>query len=278
MRNSKNKLGQAIAGLLIVSMGAGASMAHAQQSRALDNVSLWVGGYYANSDTNIGAKSHDDIARGKLNLEDDLNFPKRKVAPRVRLDFVFGEHQGFTFDYYHLDREHSRTFSDSVNFLGNNYDAEANIKGKLQFDFGSAAYRWWFGSGDDAFGVGLGAAYYKIRGNVSGSASVDGFSESASSGARADAWAPNLQLGWRHAFNDQWRMYINASGVKKNGGNLNGHIYDTAIGVEWFPWQNVGFGAEYSYTRIKLNQEKTAYDLDLDMKLNGPSAYVRFRF
>jgi len=87
-----------------------------------------------------------------------------------------------------------------------------------------------------------------------------------------------LWLGWRHAFNDQWRMYINASGVKKNGGNLNGHIYDAALGLEWFPWKNVGFGAEYAYTKIRLNQEKRAYDLDLDMKLNGPSAYVRFRF
>ena len=126
--------------------------------------------------------------------------------------------------------------------------------------------------------MGLGAAYYKIRGGVTGSATLNGVTASAHTGADADAWAPNLQLGWRHAFNDQWRMYINASGVRKNGGNLNGHIYDAALGVEWFPWKNVGFGAEYAYTKIQLNQEKRAYDLDLDMKLNGPSAYVRFRF
>jgi hypothetical protein len=73
-------------------------------------------------------------------------------------------------------------------------------------------------------------------------------------------------------------MYFNASGVRKSGGNLNGHIYDAALGTEWFPWKNIGFAAEYSYTRIKLNQDKRLYDLALDMKLNGPAAYVRFRF
>jgi len=44
-----------------------------------------------------------------------------------------------------------------------------------------------------------------------------------------------LQLGWRHAFNDQWRMYANAAGVKKNGGRLHGHIYNVDLGVAWYP-------------------------------------------
>jgi hypothetical protein len=59
---------------------------------------------------------------------------------------------------------------------------------------------------------------------------------------------------------------------------LNGHIYNAAVGVEWFPWQHVGLGAEYGYTRIRLHQRKHDYDADLDMKLDGPSLFVRFRF
>jgi hypothetical protein len=40
----------------------------------------------------------------------------------------------------------------------------------------------------------------------------------------------------------------------------------------------VGFSAEYNYTRIKLHQDHHNFNDNLDMKLNGPSAYVRFRF
>ncbi|KAF1005339.1 MAG: hypothetical protein GAK28_03372 [Luteibacter sp.] len=196
----------------------------------------------------------------------------------MRLDFLIGEHQGFSFDYYEVDRDHSKTLSDGINFLGTPIEATARAKGDLKFTFGSAAYKWWFGTGNDVFGVGLGAAYYKVHASIYGSATVNGDNFSAGASANESAWAPNLQLGWRHSFNDQWRMYVNASGVKKNGGSLNGHIYDAAIGLEWFPWQNVGFGAEYAYTKIRLNQNKRRYDLDLDMKLNGPAAYVRFRF
>ncbi|PTR33262.1 hypothetical protein C8J98_10319 [Luteibacter sp. OK325] len=284
MRNRHYRFGKATAGLAIATLAVFGATAHAQdsnkksQSPALDNISLWLGGYYTSNDTNIGAKTPILNSSGNVNLENDLDFKKHKTVPRARLDFLIGEHQGFTFDYYEVNRSQSKTLDESIDFLGQPIDATALVKGDLKFTFGSAAYKWWFGTGDDVFGVGLGAAYYKVHASIYGDATVNGNTVSQGASTNTSAWAPNLQIGWRHAFNEQWRMYFNASGVKKNGGTLNGHIFDAALGVEWFPWQNVGFGAEYAYTKIKLNQDKRQYDLDLDMKLNGPAAYVRFRF
>jgi hypothetical protein len=40
----------------------------------------------------------------------------------------------------------------------------------------------------------------------------------------------------------------------------------------------VGLGAEYGYSRVVLHQRRQAYDANLDMKLDGPSLFVRFRF
>ena len=198
---------------------------------------------------------------------------------RARLNFLIGDSQGFSFDYFSVNRSHGKTLTDGISYDGNNYDAMASVRGKLDFDFGSAAYRWWFGKGNDVFGLGLGGAWYRVQAGISGNASVNGQPVGAvSSSTSAHAWAPELQLGWRHAFNDQWRMYADASGVKKNGGRLYGHIYNVDLGIAWYPWQNVGFGAEYDYTRIKLNQHHANYDDDLDMRLDGPSLYVKVRF
>ena len=277
-------LSRRAAGCLVLAMPlvAASTVAMAQDdsghSPALDRVSIWVGGYYAKTDTNIGANSKDQQLRGHVNLEDALGFNDHKTVPRARLDLLLGEHQGLSFDYYTIDRSRSRTLTENINYGGEDFLASARVKGKLDFDFGSAAYRWWFGTGSDVFGVGLGAAYYGVHARISGEASVNGQSAQASASTSDDAWAPLLQLGWRHAFSDNLRMYLDASGVKKNGSNLGGHIYNAAIGLEWFPWQNIGFGAEYNYTRIKLHQDHRNFDDNLDMKLNGPSAYVRFRF
>jgi hypothetical protein len=265
--------------LVIIPLALASSVACAQQSPALDRVSIWLGGYYANTDTTIGASDRSGQAGGNFNLERDLGFNKHKTVPRARLDFLLGDSQGFSLDYYSVNRSRREDLARDISYAGNDYSAAATVRGKLDFDFGSAAYRWWFGQGNDVFGMGLGGAYYRVHAGISGTASVNGEPVGEASASSSDgAWAPMLQLGWRHAFNDQWRMYVDASGVKKNGGRLNGHIYNAALGIEWFPWQNVGLGAEYGYTRIRLHQRKRAYDANLDMKLDGPSLFVRFRF
>ncbi len=255
------------------------SAALADQSPALDRVSIWLGGFYANSDTNIGASDKSGQLKGNVNLEHDLGFQDHKTVPRARLDFLIGDSQGFSFDYTSINRTRSKTLDAGISYGGNDYAASATVRGKLDFDMGSAAYRWWFGHESDVFGVGLGAAYYRVRAGVSGDASLNGASlGEASTSSNDSAWAPMLQLGWRHAFSDSWRIYADASGVKKNGGNLSGHIYNAALGLEWFPWHNVGVGAEYDYTKISLNQRRHSFNDDLDMKLDGPSLFLRLRF
>jgi hypothetical protein len=264
--------------LLAIPLMVATSVAFADVSPALDRVDLSLGGYYANTSTTIGAGDKTGQLKGDVNLERDLGFEDHKTVPRVKLDFLIGDHQGFSFDYFSINRTQSKTLSDSITYGGNDYSAAATVRGKLDFDFGSAAYRWWFGSGNDAFGLGIGAAYYRVHAGISGIATLDGESAQASTSYSETAGAPLLQLGWRHAFNDSWRMYFDASGVKKNGGQLNGRIYNAALGLEWYPWKNVGIGAEYAYTRIKLNDEQDSYNANLDLKLHGPSAFVKFRF
>lgn len=252
--------------------------AGAQQTPALDRLDLSLGGFHASTNTTISAGTAHDEFRDHSNLEDDLGFRKYKAVPRARLNFLVGANQGFSFDYFSVNRAHGGVLKRSFSYAGNNYDAAATVHGKLDFDFGSAAYRWWFGQGNDVFGLGLGGAWYRVQARISGTATVNGVpAGEGSADTAAHAWAPEVQLGWRHAFNDRWRMYADASGMKKNGGRLYGCIYDLDIGVEWYPWQNLGIAAEYGYTRIKLDQRRETYRDGLDMRLKGPSLFVKWR-
>ena len=264
--------------LLVLPLAMVSAVAGAQQSPALDRTSLWIGAYYPTMDTVIGASDKSGGAIGHVALEDDLGFAEHKLRPRLRLDALIGDHQGFAVDYYNVNRTRTQTLSRTITYGGTTYDANARASGKLDFDFGSVAYRWWFGSGNDVFGVGLGGAYYGVHAAVSGTATVNGVTMQAASSDSENAWAPMLQLGWRHAFDGNMRMYADLSGVKRNSSRLGGHIYNAALGVEWYPWEHVGFAAEYDYSRIKLAQHRSDYNDDLDMKLNGPSLFMRVRF
>ena len=252
----------------------GSTVASADPSPALDRVSLWLGGYYANSDLSLAARTRDgEVSTGHLDLESG-----RETVGRARADVLLFDNQGFTFDVYTLSHSRTQTLTQPFSYEGVPYELDSSLRGKLDFTSGSASYHFWFGGDNDVFGIGLGASYYRAKLGIQGTASAGGQSGGASARWDEDAVAPLLTLAYKHAFSDSLRVYLDASGVQKNGGTLSGHIYDARLGVEWFPWHSVGVGAEYGATRVHLDREGNTYGAKVDVDLDGPSLFARFRF
>lgn len=251
-----------------------APLVHADSSPALDRIGVWLGAYYPDTKIDFSARDNrSDLSTGPLKFD-----AGNITLPRARLDVLFLDSQGLSFDYYRFKRGRTETLDQSIGIGGYDIGAGASVRGDFQIDIGNAAYRWWFGGSEDVFGLGLGAAYYKVKAGVSAQADVNGQGLAAAYRYSDDTFAPLVTLGYRHAFSDALRVYLDASGVKKNGSKLGGHIYNAAVGVEWFPWHNIGFGAEYAATRVHLDTSRSSFDADLDMKLQGPAAYLRMRF
>lgn len=249
--------------------------AHANdESQALDRVSVWLGGYYPDAAFDIHARAtrRPDLD-GRLHVD-----AGKETVGRLRLDFLVEDSQGFTVDYYTLDRTRRKHLSRTFDYDGVPFRIDTDLAARFDFSAGSLAWHWWFGSARDVFGVGLGATRYQVAMTLDGSASALGQSADARVHWSDSAAAPLLTLGYKHAFSDALRVYANASGVRKNGGTLAGHIVDARTGVEWFPWPHFGFGAEYGTTRIHLSRDATHYSADLDVDLRGPSAFARWRF
>ncbi len=120
-----------------------------------------------------------------------------------------------------------------------------------------------------------GTATAVVQGTVNGIPTTRTASGTDSTSDSANA--PLLDLGWRHAFSPDMRMFVEASGVKKNGGRINGHIYSAAVGAEWFMTKNVGLALDYGIQKIDLHRDSDR-DSNLLIKLVGPSAYLRARF
>ena len=247
----------------------------------LDRWSLAVGGFRAVSDTTVTVRAGIDpyTAEGSFNFEDDLGLDSRQPVAHLRLDVLTtpGRKQALSLDYFGFDRENEVRIDRSIVYDGTTYEAFARVRGRLDYDFASAAYRWWMGEGATVWGVGAGLAYYRVDTLLEGEASFDGDPVHTATRSSDAAVAPLLVLGWRHALDDRWRLYADLSGVAKEGGALTGHIIDAGVGVEWFPWRRLGVAFEYGYTRIRLAREREYWDARLDLALQGPSVFLRVR-
>lgn len=214
------------------------------KSEALDNFSISLGDYLVNPNANLtintpyGSANTGDVSSHQVQI------------PRLKADFLLGHSQGFAFDYYGFYRQYSDSVSRTYSTGPNDLYFSANASANVGLDLANASYKWWFGSGSDVVGAGVGAAYYRIRFGVDGNAAtnINNASSSGNASYSADAIAPLIQLGWRHAFSPNTRMYADISGIEKRGGELRGNIYNTSFGAEWYFAKNVGIGAEYSST------------------------------
>lgn len=255
----------------VTTLGFSSAPVLADPSPALDRLNFSVGGYYVDPTFNLSGNTR----YGSVNSGDiDRN---RTTLPRVRAELLLWDSQGLSFDYFAYRKTYSGTFDRTIP-VGNNSSLSGNAEANIEVDLAKFACKWWFGSGNDVFGVGVGAGYYRAHLDANASASLNGTSGSLSESYTEKAFAPLLELGWKHAFSKNLRMYAEASGVKKNWGNLTGHLYNAALGMEWYPLENIGVGADYGITRIKLNRASDNTDANLDIRLKGPSAYLKVRF
>ena len=264
---------------LFTGLMAAAGVAQADPSPALDRMSLSVGGFYVKPKIQIGA----DTRYGRLDSPEEKG--SSETLPRAKAEILIGDKHAISADYYRYDNAFNPSVSGNTVIDGDPVTGIASANGKLQLDLAKVAYKWYIGEGNSVFAVGAGAAYYRaklegsatatVRGTINGVAQTRTVTGTASDSE--STYAPLLELGWRHALNDQVRIFADASGVKKNGGKVNGHIYSGAVGVEWFALKNVGLVVDYGMQRIDLRRDSLR-DANLRIKLAGPSAYVKVRF
>lgn len=271
---------------VILATGFGATVAHADPSPALDRISVSAGAFY--SKPKISAEG--DTAYG--HLETPSAEDGHTTLPRVKADVLLGDSQGISLDYFRYDRDYNPTVSGATTYQGQPISGNAAVQGNLKLDIAQLAYRWWLGHENDVFGVGVGAAYLhaRVEGNIAGQVSSGGAVQvggvtipgqtvnfSGNGGASESGYAPLIEFGWRHAFQPDLRMYAEASGIKKNGGRVDGHVYGGSVGVEWFPARNVGVAVDYGIQKIDLSRNGDR-NANLNLRLTGPSAYVKLRF
>jgi hypothetical protein len=243
---------------------------HAEPAAPLDRASLSLGAFY--SDPRIDVQADTNYGR----IDSGTYEPSHVTLPRVKASLLLGDTQGLDFDYYRYNKGYTPRLTGSTNLNGLPLTGNGALDAKLKIDLAQLAYKWWIGSGSDVLGIGAGAAYYHASIDGTASGILNGVAGNADYSESKSAFAPLLELGWRHAFSPTVRMYVDGSGIRKNGGNVSGHIYGGALGVEWYMSPNVGLSAEYAASRIKL--ERDSDNSDLNYRLQGPAVFVKMRW
>jgi len=255
-----------------------ASAAYAEVPEPLDRFSLSLGGFYPIVDAKVSANG-PKVAGTDVDFERDLGLDKHRTLPNVRLELLVLDSQGFSISGYQYSKSARATLARDIMFDGNDYNINAFVEAGLRLYTYNAAWHWWFAPvPSDVLGIGLGAAYYDLKGTIDAGLSVNQHSASAHGEAEGSAVAPLLTLGWRHAFSEDFRAYFDFAGVRKNSGALTGHLLNATLGAEYYLFHNFGLSLEYSSNALDLKAERDSWTGRASIHFHGPAAFVRMRF
>lgn len=139
---------------------ASAGMAQAQQSPALDRMSISAGAFYAEPKIHVGG----DTRYGRVDTPDEKI--DEVTLPRVKAEVLIGDSHGLSFDYFRFDEDWAGSASGDTVYEGRPVSGTISADAKLRLEMARFSYKWWLGKEQNAFGIGLGAAY--LRAKISG--------------------------------------------------------------------------------------------------------------
>lgn len=244
----------------------------------LDAFRIAVGGYH--SDYDISVRSDRGTIRGTdVSFRRDLGLGDRDTAVTWEAaTTLFNRHQFKAFGH-HYSADGQRRLTRDLQIGDEDFPVDADFNGDLRIGVHGASYTWFFhDTGSNAFGIGIGALRYDLRASLNAQALIDEIPVTIRGRISEYAWAPMLRAEYIQLLGHSWRLHADLAAVRKPSGSVTGNAIDASVGLDWFPWRNLGLSARYRYNDIDLDLDKTRFSGNIDVRTHGPQLLAALRF
>ncbi|WAC64560.1 hypothetical protein OVA13_07330 [Pseudoxanthomonas sp. SL93] len=256
------------------------SMAPAHAVEPLDRFSARIGGYITRFDTDV--KADGETQEGtEVDLHRDLGLSDDDAIAFVAVTWRPWDKHEFGLAYYGNDSSASRELTRDIVFDGTVYEASATVDSEFDLDTYELDYTWWAASHEDwALGPRVGLIWYQMDLRLSAEVEADGeqVGGTISESVDADLPAPVIGADWRWTPGEDWRVSAELGYFSAKLNDIDADITYGRAGVEWFPWERVGFSLDYTINHIKADAEKDRFDGSLDFVNSGLRLGAVYRF
>ena len=236
-----------------------------------DRFALRAGAFNANMDTKV------KVGNEEQTFEDYLD--DSKMTGAIQGIWRISKHFRFNFGYWAVNREETESSDQNYNIGGITIPAGSSVGATFDSSMGIAALGWSFVANDTTeFGVDLGLAALGLKSELG--ASVPGLGSVSYTAFDETYPLPTLGIYLDHALSPMWSIAGRLSGIGLEiGDDFDGNVINASAGVEVRPWQNVGFGLAYLYSRADAQLNNVGVDnINVDWTYQGPFAFFTLGF
>jgi hypothetical protein len=256
-----------------------------QETWALDRAGFSLGSY--RSDLNLNASVNGEIGGTgtrldgtEIDYERDFDFGGSHQLLFAEASWRPFERHQFGLGYHRDRRDSTRRLERDILFNGDTFRINAEVRADFEYQLLDARYTYWpWLTRQDALGLTLGVAAYRLELGLSGELSIGGVGTTQRQTAAfdSDVPAPLIGLDYRHAFNRDWRFFADASAFKASVNAIDGRVANLNLGLEYYPWRHVGVAFVYTGYELRGDIERRGFEGDLKLRSSGYQLQLRLR-
>jgi len=246
-----------------------------------DRFTLNIGSFITTINTNASGEAGGE----EVDLEDDLGLRPDIGEFRLSGEYRLGRKHALTFGYWATRRTSESTLEEDIEWDDVIYPASVTLRTESAYDNFKLGYRYSFvNNGTVDFGASIGFSVLKFKIALEGEAEIIGPGGPIGTERRREeedliAPVPVVGLSVEWALIPRLFLRGGVEYFKANYQEYTGELMDGAIGLDWFPWKHVGFGAAYNYVDVKVTREGDLIDeLSVEYKYDGVFAYLRLAY
>lgn len=237
-----------------------------------DRLALRFGPFFPSIETSVA------VGGQKQQFEDYLDDSATTGA--INGVWRISKHFRLNFSYWAVNRDSSESLDHDQKIGPINVPAGTAIGASFDSSLASASLGWTFIATDTTeFGASLGLSALSLKSELG--ASVPGIGDASFTAFDETYPLPTIGLYINQSLSQKWSLAGKISGIGLSiGDDFDGTVIEALGGVEFRPWQNVGFGLAYVYNDADATLNNVADDKGLEVEWNyqGPFAYLTLGF
>jgi hypothetical protein len=256
------------------------STALAQQSHPLltEKYQLWLGIYFPDMDSKIGIDGSSGVQDHEIDFEGQLRGSDDDEIFAGSFLWQFGEKWGLQTQYFDSTRGSSTSLTQDIEWGDYILKEGSNLSAGLDLTILRVFFGREFSRGENyVFGAGAGIHWMEFELFAEGEFFLNdestGFRREA---VKAEAPLPNIGAWYVYSFSPKWAFAAKLDWLSASIDEYSGGLLNTAVGVNYQPFENVGIGANYQFFRLDGDVKNEGWRGSMEIDFHGPLIYASF--
>jgi len=238
---------------------------------------LDVGGFRIASETQL---KYDLTGQGQtIDFEGETGLPSNATTIWLDGTWRLGRRHQLSLNYTRVNRSGGRTLQREIHWGDQVFQVGTSVEAEVGSDVVTGYYRFAVFK-NDRFEIGptIGLGYLWLSASLSGSVTAGGNPVALSRTAEISSITGDVGGYFEGWLTKRLVLRGDLLYIVVKPENAEASVTDGRLGLYFYPWTHIGFGAQYKYYKYRYDRSPLSADLGGSITYKGGQAYMSFLF